>query len=290
MYHNAMPTKTKLHATLFAIGLFATACTGYIEDADNLAHQGPTADGVEYVTQPILGGTPAKAGQFRTLVATFIHDPANPGFGFFCSGTLIAPTVVLTAGHCVDWRGFGYRTEAEAATNTLVLFDTLDVFDARQGFIVGATALTAHPQYDLDTAIHDSGVIVLDTAITDRTPSPVDTRTGNPSLIGQSVTLVGYGLTEVDNFDAFGVLYSVKKKPVLCRNVDFSESDDEVVCFDQSDGKGAFAGDSGGPVFQNINGLKTIVGTVSRGEESGLKGSQATRVSNEIAFLDKFLP
>jgi trypsin len=44
----------------------------------------------------IVGGAPAQAGKWPDVVAVM------DGGGQFCTGTLIAPDVVLTAGHCTD--------------------------------------------------------------------------------------------------------------------------------------------------------------------------------------------
>jgi trypsin len=46
----------------------------------------------------VLGGTNAKAGEWPDVAAILFPDAS--GDEALCTGTLVAPTVVLTAGHC----------------------------------------------------------------------------------------------------------------------------------------------------------------------------------------------
>ena len=50
----------------------------------------------------IIGGTPVPAGEFMDCVA--VGCPK----AWFCSGTLIAPNVVVTAAHCIRYAQFVY--------------------------------------------------------------------------------------------------------------------------------------------------------------------------------------
>src|SRR5271155_204789 len=50
-------------------------------------------------TPAIIGGTLAQTGTFPQLA--FIEDNELDGRGF-CTGTVVAPTVVLTAAHCAE--------------------------------------------------------------------------------------------------------------------------------------------------------------------------------------------
>ncbi len=129
---------------------------------------------------------------------------------FRCSGTLISPTVVLTAGHCTG------ETGSSPATNVYVSFNTDLPADPLAAGITPAESAaraanyitgTAHPDPGWTGALsiskqHDQGVVVLDAPATTKwpgiTPAPLlpvgtlDTNQG--ALKNQTFTLVGYGV------------------------------------------------------------------------------------------------
>ena len=142
------------------------------------------------------------------------HRPPNVGLvrftlpdgRFRCSGTLISPRVVLTAGHCTEG----------PPTNVYVSFDDQLRPDplapgispaekaAREAFYITGTA---HPDPGWDGKLsfskqHDQGVVVLDTPATRKwpaiTPAPLlpvgflDANQG--ALKNETFTLVGYGV------------------------------------------------------------------------------------------------
>jgi hypothetical protein len=180
---------------------------------------------------------------------------------FRCSGTLISPTVVLTAGHCTEG----------PATNVYVSFDdklqpdplapgiTPEERAAReQHYITG----TAHPDPGWDGQLtfshqHDQGVVVLDAPATSKwpiTPAPLpplhylDQNQGQ--LKTATFTLVGYG---VDIGDKKGQIVVQERRSTTSR---LKNIGDEVITFQINDnnsqaGGGSCFGDSGGAVFYN---------------------------------------
>lgn len=48
------------------------------------------------------------------MASLFLDDKENPDQGFFCSGVLIAPNKVLTAGHCIDRMGLDVYEMSQA--------------------------------------------------------------------------------------------------------------------------------------------------------------------------------
>jgi len=88
-----------------------------------------------------------------------IIAPVGDGTAYFCSGTLIAPTVVLTAAHCTS------EFSALGITEILVSFD--DSIDFDNGTFYFSHDWASHPGYD-DASwpfTMDVGVVLLDEAV-----------------------------------------------------------------------------------------------------------------------------
>jgi hypothetical protein len=202
----------------------------------------------------ITGGGPDTVHRNVGLVRFTIPDGR-----FRCSGTLISPTVVLTAGHCT-----------QDATNVYVSFDDALQPDPLQPGISATERAAREAHYITGTAHadpgwtgklsiskqHDQGVVVLSAPASTKwpgiTPAPLppvgflDRNQGE--LKNETFTLVGYGVDIGD-----------KKSQIVIQERRFTTSflknvQDEVVVFQINDndskaGGGSCFGDSGGAVF-----------------------------------------
>jgi MYXO-CTERM domain-containing protein len=249
-----------------ALGLFVVGC-----------QNNPLA--INSDRQPILGGAAATVGQFPSVVALLVGQGNNTGL---CTGTLIAPNAILTAAHCIDPGLSGLPSLQAVADNTLVIFNSTNI-NTNQGFVRGASQVIQHPSspnFPAGLGQHDIGVIILDSPVNNIAPSPVEFDP-NRNLLGVSVVEVGYGETEQGTA---GALRFVSNSIDNCAS--FGENNSALVCIDQTDGKGACSGDSGGPLFGPAG---EILGVTSFGDRDCEIFGAYTRASFEADFVAQFV-
>jgi hypothetical protein len=215
-----------------------------------------------------------------------------------CSGTLISPTVMLTAGHCT----FG-------TSGGRVWFDA-DVSAGRPGngypFAGGTgiefSAINTHPNYN-DNAfyLHDAGVVILSEPVYGvsygslSAVGVLDELATSRGLQNQLFTPVGYGIQSIKpEFMSTLVRYRATMMLVDVNGTVGIPRGGSVV-FSNNAGKAATGGtcfgDSGGPIF--IEGTTTIVAVTSFGLNSNCKGTTGgyrVDTADDQAFINQFLP
>ena len=192
-----------------------------------------------------------------------------------CSGTLISPTLFLTAGHC---------TEAPAE-HAEIWFDA----DVQSGVPgngypntgdVGGTTFT-HPQYDPNAFyLHDLGVVVLDTPVVMSAYGSLPTLNQLDALKTGKVkqdtffTAVGYGLQK-----AFPDAASWKDQALKVRMVSYPRliqintgytGDGSMILSNNANTGGTCFGDSGGPNF--LGDSNVVAGVTSFGKNGTCAG------------------
>jgi len=198
------------------------------------------------LAQPIVGGATTKPGEFPDVVAVLSDEGA-------CSGTLIAPDLVLTAGHCIG------------IAPTRVVVNTLDY--GRPGGEEIAV-LRAHAYPDWETT-YDVGLVVLARPATAAKPRAIARACSGKTIAQHQLRIVGFGLIDPagrgDNTRLHAAMIGVDDPRCTeapgC-NVDVAP-DGEFSA--GGHGTDSCFGDSGGPAFVRTPSGLAVLGVVSRG-------------------------
>jgi len=97
------------------------------------------------VASPVIGGTAATKDQLFSTVALL-----RLGFDdYICTGTLIAPSVVVTAAHCLvdQTKITGYIEKDYDPMEMTVIVGALDARTATQNQRFAVTKIVLHPQF-----------------------------------------------------------------------------------------------------------------------------------------------
>jgi secreted trypsin-like serine protease len=139
----------------------------------------------------IVGGLPAAPGTFGMMAFVVYEDPATGDLSA-CSGTVVSPQLVLTAGHCAlnDETGVD-----DQASGYAVVTGSLDwTSPSRQ--VSGVTRTIIDPVYNPATDDGDAALLVLSTPST----APAVTLASDPGDVpllqpGSTAQIAGWGLT-----------------------------------------------------------------------------------------------
>jgi hypothetical protein len=189
---------------------------------------------------------------------------------FRCSGTLIAPTVVLTAGHCVGERG---------EFSGLRIFNEADVqsdptYPFRGGpNTIEARSWKAHPQFtEAQFFLHDVGIIHLSKAVT-----LASNQYGHLPTVGQldglqvgnqtTFTAVGYGLQYINPVMIQGVRVRMVANPQLVQINSTLSGPFSMLLSNNASTGGTCFGDSGGPNYLGTSNVIAAVTSYARQAE-----------------------
>ncbi|MFD5589325.1 S1 family peptidase [Streptomyces sp. NPDC058733] len=210
--------------------------------------------------QPIVGGTTT-----TTAAYPFMMQITDAGQNQFCGGTLVAPTKVVTAAHCM----------AGETTSSVRVVGGRTYLDGTNGTVSRVSRIWIDPDYTDATRGDDVAVLTLATSMpyaTAKYVAPTDTPV---YAAGTTARILGWGTT-AENGGSSNQLRTATVPIVSdasCKTSygsDFVQSD--MVCAGYpSGGVDTCQGDSGGPLL--IGGV--LAGITSWGEgcaEAGYPG------------------
>lgn len=265
---------------LLAALAFACALTGAIAP--------PGAAAAPHARSSIVGGNAANSAQWPYAVAIFRKGHMH------CTGSVIGPTKVLTAGHCVA--GFNLA-------NFQVIIGRPNLRAQAVGQSIGVSSGRVHPDFE-QTGLHDVAVLHL-AQPTAAAPVAVATpaQSATATAPGASLRVAGYGAT-----NPFGVHLS----PFLKQTFEIVRTDrrclkaytrdlyapESMICALGAKRKkagrfkihtSACSGDSGGPLVADTPFGAVEVGTVSYGGAlCGLPAAPTvySRVASSLDFIN----
>ena len=212
----------------------------------------------------ITNGTPD--GQRHPNVGGLVSPTQYPdGTWLYCSGTLISPTVFLTAAHC-----------AEDGAQVGVTFDT--AYEAGDKVYHGT--FEADPLYSqVQSDPHDIAVVVFERPIRGITPATLPAADSLSSLSGtQTFTSVGYGAYEVTSGPGGHQFLYNDVRMRATGTLNSTNPSWLRISMNPSTGNGGTCyGDSGGP---NFLGTTEIIAAIT------ITGDAVCRSTNVVYRLD----
>jgi hypothetical protein len=225
---------------------------------------------VEESTQEIIGGSDSDASQ-NSVVRLILRSDLGI---YTCSGTLIAPNLVLTARHCVSATADGnvgcnvagvgdaggvVGADYEPSALSVSVGATRMRFGRDMGMVDAGVRVHGMKIYHDDgtnLCNHDLSLLLLDAQIMNAPISPI--RLSGPPTEGETFTAVGWGIT-----DTTPNPMTRQQRPdipieAVGPSTKFGLPPNEFAI-----GEGPCEGDSGGPALDSQT--LAIIGVVSRG-------------------------
>lgn len=218
----------------------------------------------------IIGGSTVAAQDAVVASTVALYD----GEGL-CTGSLVDVDLVVTAAHCIS----------DQPTKLRVIFGTNLKDKKTVVATLPVTGAIVHPSWNqtmnnqIDT--NDIALVRFSGAIPQNYKPATLLPSSNVLRVGTPVVLAGFGTSDGVNGTGSGIL---RKVTVNVAHPFYGKTEIE---FDQSHGRGACHGDSGGPAFFLQGGKPYLFGVTSRGADPCNVSVIYTKIEAHRDFLAK---
>jgi secreted trypsin-like serine protease len=234
---------------------------------DSSAECGCSKRTTVYISK-IIGGEPVNVSHPWGWIASLRRDDMHQ-----CGASLISPSHVITAAHCVNDIGSLNRLSLNFGITNLSYI----------GQLRNVTKMFVHPLYDQGSYYNDLAILRLDkpinligsdiSCICLPRISDADLKTAEYPPIGDNLVAIGWGTTEPFVRIASPILRQVTVQAISKTDASCSGTINDATlqfCAGVPEGgKDTCPGDSGGPLMLFKNGRWNLVGITSYGEICG---------------------
>jgi secreted trypsin-like serine protease len=266
----------------------AEVIAGYMSQAR--LERGVRATNAESMAERLLrivGGSRTQPGEYPDccLIGQRFSDGSHE---WFCTGVLVHPRVILTAGHCQD----------PAAPINVVALNAVNQGSLRDAEVRRVRRVVVNPDYPKRVG-NDITVLILRNSA-DVAPTPIATTADIAAA--QKTMLVGFGNNNVLSSKGFGIQRKVEVDITHVRRTAGDDLDeDEATLGFESDfefvagggGHDSCNGDSGGPAYILVGGVRKVAGLTSRATEGVTnpcgEGGIYTRVDTQRDFINRVM-
>jgi secreted trypsin-like serine protease len=215
----------------------------------------------------VVGGDPVTPGSFPEVVAIVAGAQ-------FCTGVVVAPTIVLTSGSCL--------VDVETADD-LAVFPGDEVDPAAE---IAVSDYAVHPEFCVacSTEIHDYGYLVTEQAFAPPFGQPIATVAERDEVLveGTPVTVVGFG---EDPEAASGEEIGIKREVAVAIG---KVSPDQLEFSAGGNGRDTCQGDGGAPALARLDNDRIVVaGIVSRGPDPCGSGTRYSSAFGPLCWIEE---
>jgi hypothetical protein len=246
--------RPETHVRARAVGLVVGGLAAAVSLHGCAVSPAPTAERAA----PVVAGTPS--ADEAVVAIRYVDGELR------CSGTLIAPRVVLTAGHC------GVHAQNYWGFEVFVGPDVRG-----PGTRVPVVDAVRHPAFEPVSFANDVALLFLGQDVP-VAPKPLRKGPLTPSDVASDVRVVGYGRTAGDRDDA-GL-----RRTGASRITDFTAFEATL-----AGGSQPCSFDSGGATFTTEAGVEVLTFVTSRGDGACASYARVVRVDTYRDFVDAYL-